>query len=51
MLQSPTLDTWTSGFLIAAAIWNAQYQPEGLYFMVATTHSGKKATQKIIVSN
>ncbi len=33
------------------AIWNAQYQPEGLYFMVATTHSGKKATQKIIVSN
>jgi sugar lactone lactonase YvrE len=34
-----------------SAIWNAQLQAEGLYFMVATTRSGKKVTQKIIVSN
>ncbi len=31
--------------------WNARNLSEGLYFMVAQTSAGKKATQKIIVKN
>ncbi|MEL6812880.1 MAG: T9SS type A sorting domain-containing protein [Bacteroidota bacterium] len=29
--------------------WNATHLNEGIYFMVATTNSGKKGTQKIVV--
>jgi len=32
-------------------IWTANNQSEGIYFMVATSHNGQQATQKIIVKN
>ncbi len=31
--------------------WNAQNLSEGLYFLIATSYDGEKATQKIIVSH
>lgn len=33
------------------AVWSSLNHADGLYFIVATTHTGKKGTQKIVVKN
>jgi hypothetical protein len=37
--------------LMQTTAWNARNLSEGVYFMVATTQTGKKTTQKIVVKN
>jgi sugar lactone lactonase YvrE len=37
--------------LSSASVWNARSNAEGVYFLVATSKTGKRSTQRIVVKN